>query len=114
MGPWDPAIIGPIAGAVMVMSITAGVAGVMIFRPFTKQLGELLEQMRRDRQQHAERLDSSRVAELMESVVDRLERLEARQDFTEHVIESAGWQGEPGKTLPKTSDARQRGRSGAS
>ena len=114
MGPWDPAVIGPIAGAVMVMSITAGVAGVMILRPFTKQLGELLEQMRRDRQQHAERLDSTRVAELMESVVDRLERLEARQDFTEHVIESAGWQSESGRALPKTGDAQRHGRSGAS
>jgi len=113
MGPWDPAIIGPIAGAVMVMSITAGVAGVMIFRPFTKQLGELLEQMRSDRQQQAERLDSGRVAELMESLVDRLERLEARQDFTEHVIESTGWHGEPGRSLPKTEDAPRRGRSGA-
>ena len=112
MGPWDPAIIGPIAGAVMVMSITAGVAGVLIFRPFTKQLGELLEQMRRDRQQHAERLDSGRVAELVENLVDRLERLEARQDFTEHVIENAGWQSDSGRTLPKTGDAQRRGRSG--
>lgn len=114
MGPWDPAVIGPIAGAVMVMSITAGIAGVMIFRPFTKQLGELLEQMRRDRQQHAERIDSGRVAEMMESLVDRLERLESRQDFTEHVIESAGWQDEPGRSLPKTADVQRRGRSGAS
>ncbi|MGD8699428.1 MAG: hypothetical protein PVJ43_09065 [Gemmatimonadales bacterium] len=114
MGPWDPAVIGPIAGAVMVASITAGIAGVMIFRPLTKQLGELLEQMRRDRQQHAERLDSGRVAEVMESVIDRLERLEARQDFTEHVIESTGWQGESGRSLPKRADVQRRGRSGPS
>ncbi len=36
MGPWDPAVIGPIVGAVITVSITAAVAGVMIFRPFTK------------------------------------------------------------------------------
>jgi hypothetical protein len=110
MGPWDPAVIGPIAGAVMVMSITAGVAGVMIFRPFTRQLGELLEQMRRDRQQQGERLDLTRFGEVMENVVDRLERLEARQDFAERVIESAGWQGDSGRSSPKPIDARRRGR----
>lgn len=112
MGPWDPAVIGPIAGAIMVMSITAGIAGVMIFRPFTKQLGELLEQMRRDRQQEGKRLDATRVAELMESVVDRLERLEARQDFTERVVESAGWQSETGRSLPKTASAQRADREG--
>ncbi|MGD8868068.1 MAG: hypothetical protein PVI01_10570 [Gemmatimonadales bacterium] len=112
MGPWDPAVIGPIAAAIMVMSITAGIAGVMIFRPFTKQLGELLEQMRRDRQQEGERLDTTRVAEVMESVVDRLERLESRQDFTERVVESAGWQSEAGGSLPGAADAQRRDRAG--
>lgn len=112
MGPWDPAVIGPIAGAVMVMSITAGVAGVMIFRPFTRQLGELLEQMRRDRQQQSERMDATRVAELMESLVDRLDRLEARQEFTEHVVESAGWQGDAGRSLPKSGSGQRPGRAG--
>lgn len=112
MGPWDPAVIAPIAGAVMVMSITAGVAGVMIFRPFTKQLGELLEQMRRDRQEQSERMDATRVAELMESLVDRLERLEARQEFTEHVVESAGWQGDSGRSLPKSAGGQRPGRAG--
>lgn len=112
MGPWDPAVIGPIAGAIMVMSITAGVAGVLIFRPFTKQLGELLEQMRRDRQQQNESLDATRVAQLMESVVDRLERLEARQEFTEHVVESAGWQGDSPRSLRKSARAQRPGPTG--
>ena len=85
MGPWDPAVIGPIAGALMVMSITAGVAGVMILRPLTRQLGELLEQMRSDRKQQNELITSGRMTELMEGVLDRVERLEARQDFTERV-----------------------------
>ncbi len=91
MGPWDPSVIGPIAGAVMVVAITAGVASVMIFRPLTSRLGELLEQMRRDRQVRAEAPDPARLTELMENMFDRLERLEARQDFAERVIEGAGW-----------------------
>lgn len=110
MGPWDPAVIGPIAGALMVMSITAGVAGVMIFRPLTKQLGELLEQMRRDRQDQAELAGSTRMAQLMEEVLDRMERLEARQDFTERVIETAGWKGESASSLPPRRAAEPRGR----
>lgn len=112
MGPWDPAVIGPIAGAVIVMSLTAGVAGVMIFRPFTKQLGELLEQMRRDRQVQSERRNSARVAELMEGVLDRLERLEARQDFAERVLESAGWKSESPPSLSDRVDHEGRGRPG--
>jgi hypothetical protein len=37
MGPRDPAVIGHIAGAGTVVAITAGVASVAIFRPFTEQ-----------------------------------------------------------------------------
>jgi len=110
MGPWDPAVIGPIAGTLMVMSITAGVAGVMIFRPLTKQLGELLEQMRRDRQDQSKLAGSARMAQLMEGVLDRMERLEARQDFTERVIETAGWKGEAASTLPPRRASESRGR----
>ncbi len=113
MGPWDPAVIGPIAGAVMVVAITAGLASVAIFRPFTKQLGELLEQMRRDRQQ-AKQLDPSRVAEVMETVLDRLERLEARQEFTESVIGSGGWKGDAGTSLAPGPEGERRRRSGGS
>ena len=109
MGPWDPAVIGPIAGALMVMSITAGVAGVMILRPLTRQLGELLEQMRRDRKQQNELITSGRTTELLEGVLDRMERLEARQDFTERVIETAGWKGEGGPSLPPRRRAETRG-----
>ncbi len=110
MGPWDPAVIGPIAGAVMVIAITAGVASVAIFRPLTTQLGQLLEQMRRDRQQ-AGQLDPNRMAEVMETMLDRLERLEARQEFTESVIGSGGWKGDAGISLPPKKEGERRGRS---
>ncbi len=111
MGPWDPAVIGPIAGAVMVVAITAGVASVAIFRPLTTQLGQLLEQMRRDRQQ-AGQLDPNRMAEVMETMLDRLERLEARQEFTESVIGSGGWKGDAGVPLPPDAEGERRGRTG--
>jgi len=113
MGPWDPAVIGPIAGALMVIGITAGVASVMILRPFTKQLGALLDQMRQDRQNQAESIDPARVTQLMEGLLDRLERLEVRQDFTERVLEGAGWKSGT-RPLPSGLDSEQRGRTGES
>ena len=114
MGPWDLAVIGPIVGAVIVTAITAGVASVMIFRPLTSRLGELLEQMRRDRQQQSNQVDPARMTQLMEGLLDRLEGLEARQDFTERVIESAGWRVEGGSGLPPRLDAERPGRTGGS
>lgn len=111
MGPWDPAVIGPLAGAVMVVAITAGVASVMIFRPLTARLGEFLEQMRQDRKLQTQGADPTRLAELMEGMLDRLERLEARQDFTERVIEGAGWKIED---MPSLSSRRRAQRSGHS
>ena len=101
MGPWEPAVIGPISGAVMTVAIALSVAGVMILRPLTRQLGELLEQMRRDRQLRAQAADPERVAELMERILDRVERIEARQEFTEHVLESAGWRGERASAISR-------------
>jgi len=113
MGPWDPAVIGPIAGAVMVVAITAGVASVAILRPFTKQLGELLEQMRRDRQR-AEQLDPARMNEVMETLLERLERLETRQDFTERVIGSGSWKGDSQVPPVARPAGERRGRTGDS
>jgi hypothetical protein len=114
MGPWDPAVIGPIAGAVMTLGIAFSVAGVMIFRPLTRQLGELLEQMRRDRPQRTELADPARIAELMEGLLDRMERLEARQDFAERVLESAGWKADTQPALAPHLDSERRGRTGGS
>ncbi len=88
MDPWNPAVIGPIAGAVMIVGIAFSVAGVMIFRPLTQQLGELLEQMRRDRKKQLDQADLARVAGLMERLSDRMDRIEERQEFTERVLES--------------------------
>lgn len=88
MDPWNPAVIGPIAGTVMVVGIAFSVAGVLIFRPLTRQLGELLEQMRRDRQKKLEESDIARITGLLERLADRMDRIEERQEFTERVLEA--------------------------
>ncbi len=48
----------------------------------------------------------------MESVLDRLERLEARQEFSERVIESAGWKREAAASLGSRVEDERRGRTG--
>ncbi len=112
MGPWDPAVIGPIAGAVMVVAISLSVGSVLIFRPLTQRLGELLDQMRSERKHRPSLAESERLRELMERLLDRIETLEARQDFAERVIESAGWRSESGSALGDPLDPQRRGRTG--
>ena len=70
--------------------------------------------VRRDRQQQSNQVDPTRMTQLMEGLLDRLEGLEARQDFTERVIESAGWMAEGGAGLPPRLDAERPGRTGGS
>lgn len=112
MGPWDPSIIGPIAGTVMVVGIALSVASVKIFQPLTSQLGELLEQMRMDRKERQRVADPEQIALLMEQMLDRMDRIEERQDFTERVLESAGWREPAAPLLSKSRSSERRGQSG--
>lgn len=88
MGPWDPAVIGPIAGAAMTAAIAFSVAGVMIFRPLSIRLGDLLQHMQQDKQKRLEEADLVRITDVMERLADRMDRIESRLDFTERVLES--------------------------
>jgi hypothetical protein len=54
------------------------------------------------------------MAEVMETMLDRLERLETRQEFTESVIGSGGWKGDAGVPLPPSAEGERRGRTGGS
>ncbi len=54
------------------------------------------------------------VAELMESLLDRMEGLEARQDFAERVIESAGWKSEASSRVASRVEGERQGRTGGS
>lgn len=60
---------------------------VAIIRPLTKQLGRRLEQ---DRAQPRAGADPqlARLTQLMEQMVDRMDRLEDRVDFAERLLES--------------------------
>ncbi|HSJ10823.1 MAG TPA: hypothetical protein VK928_12945 [Longimicrobiales bacterium] len=73
------------------MCITA----IAIFRPITKRIGGLLEAMtlermpaRRDARESREDPNAARLAVLIEQVAQRLDTIEERLDFTEHLVSS--------------------------
>ncbi len=77
--------------APMVMGVTAfiSVAAVLIFRPLTKRLGDLIEAISRDRQAKLSDENAQRVISIVEQLGDRVEQMEERLDFTERMLASA-------------------------
>ena len=71
-----------------IVFILAG-ASVLVLRPITKRLGTLLEQMQKDRQEaRLEQSDLGQVRSMVESVHERLELIEQRQNFVEALVDS--------------------------
>lgn len=72
--------------APMIFSITLviSVAGVLILRPITKRLGDVLGS--KQRQPKLNDTDLARITELLEHMDTRIDRLEHRQDFAERML----------------------------
>ncbi|MEJ2186136.1 MAG: hypothetical protein P8Z36_09385 [Gemmatimonadota bacterium] len=66
------------------------IAAVMIFRPMTKRLGTLLEEMARDRRamRAPENGQMDRVVGLLEQLNTRLDLLEDRMEFMERLSDA--------------------------
>lgn len=66
------------------------IAAVMIFRPMTKRLGMLLEEMARDRRamRSPENGQMERVVGLLEQLNTRLDLLEDRMEFMERLSDA--------------------------
>ena len=77
-----------LAPMIVVVTITLSTAGVLIFRPLAKRLGDLIEITGR-RQSGAPRSeDIARLTEVVGTLADRLEHLEQRQDFADRILVS--------------------------
>jgi len=77
-----------LAPALVGITFFFSVAAVLIFRPLTKRLGDMLTQMQRDRQ--GARLDQGEIARVhnqMEQMQGRIELLEERLEFTERLLD---------------------------
>ena len=74
--------------APMVVSIVlfVTIGGVLVLRPLSKRLAELMEVMIQNRKQPQVEDELLRMRELMETMTSRLSLLEERQDFTERLL----------------------------
>jgi hypothetical protein len=72
-----------VVGVVMFLTIGA----VLILRPISKRVGELLEIYAKEKDSGAP-AEMRRVRELLESVDARLRLVEERQDFTDKLLEA--------------------------
>lgn len=93
---------------VPIAAILSG-AAVLIFRPLSKRLGDILELQQRDKQaRRLEEGEHDRLRDLMAALETRVEALEQRVDFTESLVEGGGRRslGPPGDTLPPGEERR--------
>lgn len=64
-------------------------SGVILLRPVSKQVAQLLAAFASEKQRSAER-DAVQVRELVDTLDSRLQLLEERLDFTERMLSSGG------------------------
>jgi hypothetical protein len=83
MDPSQPEII---ASRVLGALLTVTVGGVILLRPMSKRLGDLLEAMARERQQPQVGEQLERVHDILDTIQGRLALLEERQDFTDQLL----------------------------
>jgi hypothetical protein len=100
---WD--VVAPMA-MLIVLFLTVG--GVLILRPISKRIGDLLELYSRDRQSGLQ-AEVQQLRDLLETVNGRMQLLEERQDFTERLLASGTR--DPRSQLPSVQDRIERPRS---
>jgi hypothetical protein len=76
-----------IAPLIMSVVLILTVGGVLILRPIARHLGSLLEAMTREKLDGGRAQELSHVRELMETMNQRLQLMEERQEFTDRLLE---------------------------
>jgi hypothetical protein len=99
---WE--VVAPMA---MLMVLFLTVSGVLILRPISKRIGDLLELYSRDRQSGLQ-AEVQQLRDLLETVNGRMELLEERQDFSERLLASGTR--DPRNQLPSVQDRIERPR----
>ena len=77
-----------VAPMIVIVTVTLSAAGVLIFRPLAKRLGDLIEITGRKQSGDTRSEDLARLTEVVGSLADRLEHLEERQDFADRILVS--------------------------
>ena len=82
----DPISLQVIAPMLVAIILILTVGGVVLLRPLSKRLGELLEAMARERERPQLGQEMERLREVLETMSGRLALLEERQDFTDALL----------------------------
>lgn len=77
-----------IAPMIVAITLILTVGGVLILRPIAKRLGDLLEVMTRERIEPGAREDTDHLRDILETMNQRLQLMEERQDFTDRLLSS--------------------------
>ena len=86
-----------LAPMIVLVTLIVTTGGVVLLRPLTKRLVELLEVTTREKANPQVRSDSEVIRDLLETMDSRLALLEERQDFAERLLsESKGQQSQDG------------------
>jgi hypothetical protein len=81
---FDWEVIAPmVVGSLLILSI----AGVILLRPISKRLGDVLEAYAKEKDAGTTR-ELRQIRELFETMDQRLRLMEERQDFTEKMLDS--------------------------
>jgi hypothetical protein len=84
MGAGELEIIAPLLmGVILILTV----AGVILLKPLSKQLGTLLEAMARERSAPQVGEELGHMRDLLETINGRLSLLEERQDFTDAMLQ---------------------------
>jgi hypothetical protein len=83
-----------VTGTIFILTV----GGVLVLRPISKRIGEILELYARDKQAGLEG-EVHQVRDLLETMDARLRLIEERQDFTERLLNSRDKESER-KALP--------------
>ncbi|MFQ5689854.1 MAG: hypothetical protein ACE5HQ_06255 [Gemmatimonadota bacterium] len=78
---WD--VLAPM---IFMVVLTLTVGGVILLRPLSRRLGDLLETMAQERRGEIPGDDVTRIKTQLETVASRLALLEERQDFTDQLL----------------------------
>lgn len=97
---WD--VIAPML--VGIVGILTG-GGVLILRPISKRMGELLELYARDRHSGLQS-EVRQTRDLLETMTARLQLMEDRQDFTERLLGSGDRSGSGSDAANDASEPR--------
>ena len=102
MNPWE--FLAPlIMGVVLILTV----GGVLILRPIAKHLGALLEAMTREKLDGGRAREMVHLREMLETMSQRLQLMEERQEFTDRLLERGSGEAPPalpGETWRKTGD----------